>query len=109
MNACGCGEDQIPWMLTKFGLLGTAGLVLTTLVLMILAGWVLATGVWLIRRRGESGAGEAGRTTGAAGRTTGAAGTDESPDALPTAAEAGTGAEAPHGSLDSFTWHTEDR
>ncbi|WP_245607492.1 hypothetical protein [Streptomyces prunicolor] len=53
MEACGCGEDQIPWMLAKFGLFGTAGLVLAVLVIMILAGWMLGTVVWLIRRRAE--------------------------------------------------------
>lgn len=50
MQACGCGEDQIPWMLAKFGFLGTAGLVLAGLVLMTLAGWALAWLVWLTRR-----------------------------------------------------------
>ncbi|WP_406172936.1 hypothetical protein [Streptomyces sp. NBC_00996] len=53
MQACGCGEEQIPWMLAKFGLLGTAGLVLAGLVLMMLAGWALGWSVWLVRRRGE--------------------------------------------------------
>jgi hypothetical protein len=51
MTACGCGEEQIPWMLAKFGLLGTAGLVLGLLVVMTLAGWLLTTVVWLVRRR----------------------------------------------------------
>lgn len=50
MNACGCGEEQIPWMLTKFGLLGTAGLALGLLVTMILAGWLLVAVVSLVRR-----------------------------------------------------------
>jgi hypothetical protein len=49
MEACGCGEDQIPWILAKFGFLGTVGLVLGGLFLMILAGWVLASSVWLVR------------------------------------------------------------
>jgi len=65
MEACGCGEDQIPWMLTKFGLLGTAGLALGGLVVMILAGWVLATGVWLVRRRVEGPVGRGGVVRGA--------------------------------------------
>ncbi|WP_237693811.1 hypothetical protein [Streptomyces sp. SID2888] len=38
-------------MLAKFGLLGTAGFVLVVLVVMILAGWLLATAVWLIRKQ----------------------------------------------------------
>ncbi|WP_327695069.1 hypothetical protein [Streptomyces sp. NBC_00459] len=46
--ACGCGEDQIPWMLAKFGFLGMAGLVLGCLVVMILAGWILVSGVSLV-------------------------------------------------------------
>jgi hypothetical protein len=50
-QACGCGEEQIPWMLARFGLLGAAALVLGTLVVMLLAGWGLATVVWLVRRR----------------------------------------------------------
>jgi hypothetical protein len=50
-RACGCGEDQIPGLLAKIGLLGTAGLALATLAVMIAAGWLLATGVWLLRRR----------------------------------------------------------
>jgi hypothetical protein len=53
MQACGCGEDQIPWMLARFGLVGTAVLVFGGLVVMILVGWVLGWGVWLLRRRGE--------------------------------------------------------
>jgi len=51
MEACGCGEDRIPWMPATFGLLGTAGLVLGALVVMIVAGWALGTVVWLLRRR----------------------------------------------------------
>jgi hypothetical protein len=67
VQACGCGEEQIPWMLTKFGLLGTAALALAALVLMILAGWLLATGVWLLRRRRErAGAEEAHAAPGEA-------------------------------------------
>lgn len=50
MTACGCGEERIPWMLTKFGLLGTAGLALGLLVAMILAGWLLVAVVSLARR-----------------------------------------------------------
>lgn len=48
MTACGCGEDQIPWMLAKFGFLGMAGLFLAGLAAMILAGWVLASVVSLV-------------------------------------------------------------
>jgi uncharacterized protein (TIGR03382 family) len=51
MNACGCGEDQIPWMLAKFGFLGSAGLILGILITMIAAGWLLSSLVWLVRRR----------------------------------------------------------
>lgn len=51
MNACGCGEEQIPWVLTKFGLLGAAGLVLGLLVVMILTGWLLVAVVSLARHR----------------------------------------------------------
>ncbi|MEV4338710.1 hypothetical protein [Streptomyces sp. NPDC049590] len=50
-RACGCGEDQIPWMLAKFGVLGAAALVTGVLVVMIAAGWALASVVWLARRR----------------------------------------------------------
>jgi hypothetical protein len=50
-QACGCGEDQIPGLLARIGLLGTTGLALATLAVMIAAGWLLATGVWLLRRR----------------------------------------------------------
>jgi len=59
MRACGCGEDQIPWMLAKFGFLGTAGLVLAGLVAMMLAGWVLGAAVWFLRRRGRDRGAEA--------------------------------------------------
>jgi hypothetical protein len=55
MEACGCGEEGIPWMLAKFGLLGAGGLILATLLLMLAAGWLLSTAVWaalrLVRRR----------------------------------------------------------
>ncbi|MGW2718161.1 hypothetical protein [Streptomyces sp. NPDC001492] len=50
MEACGCGEEHIPWMLAKFGLLGTAGLFLGLLVAMTLAGWLLVLAVSLYRR-----------------------------------------------------------
>lgn len=53
-QACGCGEDQIPGLLARVGFLGTTGLILTALVIMILAGWLLATTVWLLRRRRPS-------------------------------------------------------
>ena len=71
MQACGCGEDQIPWMLAKFGFLGTAGLVLAGLVVMMLAGWALGAVVWFLRRRVRDGGGEApsGSGTGLAGFT----------------------------------------
>ncbi|EKX65133.1 hypothetical protein Sipo8835_15920 [Streptomyces ipomoeae] len=64
MEACGCGEEQIPWMLAEFGLLGTTALVLTCLFLMILAGWGLAWVVWLLRSRGGGGAEEKGSASG---------------------------------------------
>ncbi len=51
MNACGCGEEQIPWMLARFGLLGAAGVVLGLLVVMILAGWLLVGVVSAAGRR----------------------------------------------------------
>ncbi|WP_328750032.1 hypothetical protein OHT57_31535 [Streptomyces sp. NBC_00285] len=38
-------------MLTKFGFLGSAALILGTLVIMIAAGWLLSSLVWLVRRR----------------------------------------------------------
>ncbi len=85
MEACGCGEDQIPWMLAKFGFFGTAGLVLAVLVIMILAGWALATVVWLIRRRTEG---------------TGAPGT-------PGTAASGPDDPGP-GELGGFSWREED-
>ncbi|MGW3124497.1 hypothetical protein ACWDBW_46645 [Streptomyces sp. NPDC001107] len=50
MEACGCGEEHIPWMLAKFGLLGTAGLFLGLLVAMTLAGWLLVLAVSLYLR-----------------------------------------------------------
>ncbi|MFF4251345.1 hypothetical protein ACFY1L_09070 [Streptomyces sp. NPDC001663] len=50
MEACGCGEEHIPWMLAKFGLLGTAGLFLGLLVAMILTGWLLVLAVSLYQR-----------------------------------------------------------
>ncbi|MFC8514032.1 hypothetical protein [Streptomyces sp. NPDC057257] len=50
MEACGCGEEQIPWTLAKFGVLGTAGLVLGLLVVMMLAGWLLVLAVSLYQR-----------------------------------------------------------
>jgi hypothetical protein len=81
-QACGCGEDRIPWLLAKLGLFGTVGLALTVLVLMILAGWLLSTTVWLLRRRGE-------RARGAT--------------ADPTPVEPSPG------SLSGFTWTVEER
>ncbi|NNN31648.1 hypothetical protein HLK59_14990 [Streptomyces sp. S3(2020)] len=53
-QACGCGEEHIPGLLARVGLLGTTGLLLAMLVIMLLAGWLLATAVWLIRRRRPS-------------------------------------------------------
>ncbi|BBC33419.1 hypothetical protein SGFS_047130 [Streptomyces graminofaciens] len=68
LNACGCGEEQIPWMLAKFGLLGAASLVLAVLVVMTLAGWGLAWAVWLVRSRGRGrGRGGSEETAASAG------------------------------------------
>ncbi|SNX63580.1 hypothetical protein SAMN06272735_5390 [Streptomyces sp. TLI_55] len=50
-QACGCGEDKIPGLLARVGFYGTLGLGLATLILMIAAGWLLGTAVWLLRRR----------------------------------------------------------
>ncbi|MFC4499739.1 MULTISPECIES: hypothetical protein [Streptomyces] len=47
---CGCGEDHIPGMLARFGIVGTTVLVLGVLVVMLLAGWALAGVVWAVRR-----------------------------------------------------------
>ncbi|MFI6930149.1 hypothetical protein [Streptomyces sp. NPDC050287] len=52
-QACGCGENHIPVLLAKLGLFGTVTVVVAVLVVMILAGWLLSTTVWLLRRRGE--------------------------------------------------------
>lgn len=60
MVACGCGEEQIPWMLARFGVLGTAGFVLAALVLMTLVGWALASAIWLLRARGGAATEETG-------------------------------------------------
>jgi len=86
MEACGCGEEQIPWMLAEFGLLGTAGLVLGVLVVMIGAGWLLATVVWLIGKRTASRRRVAGPV-----------------DRPPT-----TGDDAWTGPLSGFAWRDED-
>ncbi|WP_246203852.1 hypothetical protein [Streptomyces tailanensis] len=56
-------------MLAKFGLLGTTSLVLTSLVLMTLAGWGLAWVVWLVRSRGGEDAEAPGASSGLAGFT----------------------------------------
>ncbi|MET7696227.1 hypothetical protein [Streptomyces sp. NPDC005485] len=69
MQACGCGEDQIPWMLAKFGFLGTAGLVLAGLVVMTLVGWALGWLVWLARRPRRIEETEHDADTGLAGFT----------------------------------------
>lgn len=69
MNACGCGEDQIPWMLTKFGFLGSATLILGTLVIMIAAGWLLSSLVWLVRRRHTGAPPDDSSPTGLSGFT----------------------------------------
>jgi hypothetical protein len=69
MVACGCGEEQIPWMLARFGILGTAGFVLAALVLMTLVGWALASVIWLLRARGGAVAEETGASSGLAGFT----------------------------------------
>lgn len=50
-QACGCGEEQIPGLLAKAGFLGATALLLATLLIMTLTGWLLATAVWLLRRR----------------------------------------------------------
>lgn len=50
-QACGCGEEQLPGLLAKAGFLGAATLLLATLLIMGLTGWLLAATVWLIRRR----------------------------------------------------------
>jgi hypothetical protein len=81
-QACGCGEDHIPALLAKLGLFGTVGLALAVLVLMILLGWLLATTVWLLRRRGERARG--------------------GPAPAPAPAE------PPPGPLGGFTWTTEE-
>ncbi|MER5429693.1 hypothetical protein [Streptomyces sp. NPDC002588] len=55
---CGCGEEHIPGMLARYGLLGATALVLGTLVVMTLAGWALVGVVWAVgrwRRAPESG------------------------------------------------------
>lgn len=80
-QACGCGEDQIPWLLAKLGLLGTVGLALALLALMILLGWLLSTTVWLFRRRRERAR-------------------DAAADSTPV--------EPPPGPLGGFTWRAGD-
>lgn len=80
-QACGCGEEQVPGLLARVGLFGTLGLALAALVVMILAGWLLSTGVWLLRRRGERHGDEA---------------TEPGP------------ADSPAGALGGFTWTAED-
>jgi hypothetical protein len=94
MEACGCGEEQIPWMLARFGLLGTAGLALATLLVMLLTGWLLATAVWLVRRR----RGGTAATDGAGA----AEGTGAVDSRGPVASEA---PETPFG---GFTWRAEE-
>ena len=90
MEACGCGEEHIPWMLAKFGLLGTAGLFLGLLVTMILAGWLLVLAVSMYRRwRYPPPVEEAGDTAGA-----------RSGDTFEQTSQ---------GSLGGFTWTTDDR
>ncbi|MER5754829.1 hypothetical protein [Streptomyces sp. NPDC002088] len=86
LEACGCGEDQIPWMLTKYGFLGTAALALTTLLLMLATGSLLVAAVWLLRR---------GPTRANARRAM------SPPPAGPA------GADPPSG-LAAFTWRAED-
>ncbi|MFF4838134.1 hypothetical protein [Streptomyces sp. NPDC001315] len=86
LEACGCGEDRIPWMLTKYGFLGTATLALTTLLLMLATGSLLVATVWLLRR---------GPARTAAKRAT------SPPPAGPTTAD-------PPSGLAAFTWRTED-
>lgn len=80
-QACGCGEEHLPGLLARVGLFGTLGLALAALVVMILAGCLLSTGVWLLRRRGE----RAEEAEGAEGP-----------------------ADSPGDSLAGFTWTAED-
>ncbi|MFJ4484585.1 hypothetical protein ACIP3D_19775 [Streptomyces longwoodensis] len=51
VQACGCGPD--PGFLFRRGVFATAFLVLGMIVLTALAGWVLATLVWLAGWRGR--------------------------------------------------------
>ncbi|MEU6145518.1 hypothetical protein ABZ848_34870 [Streptomyces sp. NPDC047081] len=91
MEACGCGEEQIPWTLAKFGVLGTAGLILGLLLAMMLAGWLLVLAVSLYRRWRYPPV--------------------EIDTGTDTAAEADADAEVAESSRDSlggFTWRTED-
>ncbi|RPF35819.1 hypothetical protein [Streptomyces sp. TLI_185] len=94
MEACGCGEEHIPWMLAKFGLLGAAGLFLGLLVAMILAGWLLVLAVSLYRRwRYPPLSEEVGETSGEGlGERSGERFEQSSQD-----------------SLGGFTWTTDDR
>ncbi|MFC7262602.1 hypothetical protein [Streptomyces lutosisoli] len=77
-------------MLARFGLIGTAFLVVGGLVVMILAGWALGTVVWLLRRRAPAGPGIL---------------PGEVP---PGAAPAGNPAPADAGGFAGFTWRTAD-
>ncbi|MFF4502256.1 hypothetical protein [Streptomyces sp. NPDC001401] len=90
MEACGCGEDQIPWMLARFGFLGMAILVLGGLVVMTLAGWLLVLAVSLYQRwRYPPRSAELGERSG-----------ERSGE---------TFEETSRDSLGGFTWTTDDR
>ncbi|MFI6039856.1 hypothetical protein ACIBBD_38140 [Streptomyces sp. NPDC051315] len=62
--ACGCGPD--PGALARFGLFGTAFLVLGGLTAMILAGWLLGGLVWAVGRAWRAWRGD-GTVAGAGG------------------------------------------
>ncbi|MFF4358599.1 hypothetical protein [Streptomyces sp. NPDC001604] len=94
MEACGCGEEHIPWMLAKFGLLGTAGLFLGLLVAMTLAGWLMVAAVSLyLRWRHPPWSDEVGETSGEGLR-------DRSGERFEQSSQ---------DSLGGFTWTTDDR
>ncbi|MFF7448647.1 MULTISPECIES: hypothetical protein [unclassified Streptomyces] len=87
-RACGCGEEQIPGLLARVGFPGMAGLILATVVIMILTGWLLATAVWLIGRRRRP---------------------RRPAEVTPPEPEPGRPADPPPGFLSGFTWTAEER